>query len=208
MGFYSDRVFPALLAMASSHFDDDRRALLARARGRVLELGVGTGANLGFYGPDVSEVVAIDLHRAVLKRAEKTLQDLTEEGRIPYQVRLQEADAQALPFDDASFDTVVAFLTLCSVDDVDAAAREMRRVLRPGGRLLVLEHVRAEQGSRTGKWQDRLDPFWQKVAVGCHLNRDTASILDAAGFDVSTLESYREPHTFPTSPRIRGMVSG
>lgn len=211
MGFYSDHVFPALLGAASSHFDDDRRSLLSHARGQVLELGVGTGANLGFYGPGVTRVVAIDNHPAVLERARETLARLRREGRegrLPYDVRLQTADAQALPFGDDTFDTAVAFLTLCSVADPSAAARELRRVLRPGGLLLVLEHVRGEEGSRTARWQHRLEPLWRRLAVGCRLTRDTAGVLAEAGFDVSGLESYREPGTFPTSPRIRGRITG
>lgn len=210
MGLYRDRIFPALLARSSSHFDDDRRRLLTHARGRVLELGVGTGANLAFYTRDVTEVVAIDFHAQVLERARAHLRQLEgRDGGLPYRVRLQQADAQALPHADDSFDTVIAFLTLCSVADADAAAREMRRVLRPDGVLLVMEHVRAERGSRLGVWQDRLDPLWSRLAVGCRLNRDTAEILHRAGFDAAQLERYRERGTFPpTAPRIRGTVGG
>lgn len=208
MSFYRDRIFPLLLALVSRHFDDDRRRLLSRARGRVLELGVGTGASLGFYGRGVEEVVGIDLHRGVLARARARVSRLRRAGQA-HRVRLERADAQRLPYDDASFDTVVAFLTLCSVPDADAAAREIRRVLKPGGLLLVLEHVRGERGSWLGHIQDVLDPVWTRAAGGCHLNRDTAEILNRAGFDTEGLEHYRARRTWGlTAPRLRGAVRG
>ena len=209
MTLYRDRVFPWLLARASRQFDEDRRGLLREARGRVLELGVGTGASLGFYGERVEEVVGIDPHPGVLERARRRLlRKRTGEGAaVAHRVVLEEGDAERLPYDDASFDTVVAFLTLCSVADPDAAAREIRRVLRPGGRLLVLEHVRARAGSRLARWQDRLDRLWSRVAVGCHLNRDTGAVLARAGFDTGGLESYREDGAAVlTAPRIRGVL--
>ena len=208
MSFYTDHVFPFLLSRISRHFDEDRRTLLRQARGRVLELGVGTGASLGFYGDAVEELVGIDPHPGVLERARERSRRLAEGGAgVPHRVVLTQADAQRLPYDDATFDTVVAFLTLCSVPDPDAAAREIRRVLKPGGRLLVMEHVRAEPGSRTARWQDRLDPLWTRAAVGCHLNRDTAGVLEAAGFETAPLDRYREDGEWAlTAPRIRGVI--
>ena len=208
MSFYSERIFPRLLALVSPHFDEDRRRLLARARGRVLEIGVGTAASLGFYGPDVDELVGIDPNGGVLERARARALRLDRAGRVAHRVVLERGDAQALPYDDASFDTVVAFLTLCSIPDPGAAAREIRRVLKPGGLLLVLEHVRAPRGSALGRWQDRLDPLWSRAAVGCHLDRDTGAILAAAGFEAGTLERYRQPRTWAlTAPRIRGVLT-
>ncbi len=207
--FYTDRVFPHLLEWVSGHFDERRRALLEHATGRVLEIGVGTGAGLGLYPAGVREVVGIDPHRAVLRRAERRLRRLRARSgpELPYRVTLEEADAQRLPFEDGSFDTVVAFLTLCTVPDPGAAAAEARRVLRPGGRLLVLEHVAAEPGTALSRWQERLDPAWTRLAVGCHLDRDTAGILADAGFDTSPLSTYRDDTFFPpTAPRIEGVL--
>lgn len=206
MSFYEDRVFPHLLHWVSGHFDRQRRELLAAAEGRVLELGVGTGANLPFYGEGVEEVVAIDPHGAVLEKAARRLRRL--DGRLPYRVDLQQVDARALPYDDASFDTVVAFLVLCTIPDPGLAAAEAHRVLRPDGRLLVLEHVGAERGTSLRRWQRRLDPAWSRLAVGCHLDRDTAGVLAGAGFDTAPLERYRDDAWFPpTAPRIRGVLS-
>ncbi len=207
MAFYSRHIFPHLLARASRHFDQERRDLLSRARGRVLELGVGGGASLGFYPPQVSDVVGIDISPVLLERAASEAERFGN-GRaagLPYRLHLHLGDAQALPYDDASFDTVVAFLTLCTVPDPRLTAQESFRVLRPGGILLVLEHVRAAPGRKLARWQDRLDPLWTRLAGGCHLNRDTPANLAAAGFDTSSLERYHDQTYFPpASPRLRG----
>lgn len=206
MSFYSDRIFPPLLDFVSGHLDDDRRSLMAEARGRVLELGVGTGANLAFYPPAVTEVVGIDPHPAVLERAARTAREL-ERGGAPYRVRIHRSDAERLPYEDASFDTVVAFLTLCTIPDFAAAAREAHRVLRPDGRLLVLEHVKGADGSWLARLQRWIDPAWTRLAVGCHLDRDTAAALRDAGFDTARLDRYHDDTFFPPiSPRIRGVL--
>lgn len=205
MSFYADHIFPHLLHVVSRHFDDQRRDLMSNARGRVLELGVGTGSNLSFYPPEVTEVVGVDPHEGVLDRAKRIVRRLERDG-VPYRIRLHRADAQSLPYDDASFDVVVAFLTLCTIPDPVAASREAYRVLKPDGRLLVLEHVKAEAGSRLARWQQRLDPLWTRAAVGCHLDRDTERVLRESGFGGS-VERYRDDRLFPlTAPRIRGVV--
>jgi ubiquinone/menaquinone biosynthesis C-methylase UbiE len=208
MSFYSERIYPHLLGRVSRHFDEERRRLLSRAHGRVLELGVGTGASLPFYPSGVAEVVGIDPFPGMLERAGDRLERLQRrDGGLTYRVRLHQADAQHLPYDDASFDTVVAFLTLCTIPDARAAAEEAHRVLRPGGALLVMEHVRAHEGRRLARWQDRLDPLWTRVAAGCHLNRDTGATLEEAGFAAGQLERYRDQTYFPpASPRLRGVV--
>lgn len=205
MSFYADHIFPHLLHVVSRHFDDQRRNLMSHARGRVLELGVGTGSNLGSYPPAVTDVVGVDPHEGVLERARRTVRDLERDG-VPYRIRLHRADAESLPYDDASFDAVVAFLTLCTIPDAAAASREAHRVLRPDGRMLVLEHVKAEPGTWLERWQRRLDPVWTRAAVGCHLDRDTAGVLREAGFE-GPLERYRDDRLFPlTAPRIRGVM--
>lgn len=205
MSFYADKIFPPLLHLVSRHFDEQRRELMANAHGRVLELGVGTGSNLGSYPLEVTDVVGIDPFQPVLEKARETAGRLEAKG-VPYRIRLHRADAESLPYDDASFDTVVAFLTLCTIPDHAAAAREAHRVLRPQGRLLVLEHVKAESGSRLERWQRRLDPLWTRAAVGCHLDRDTGGVLREAGF-TGPLERYRDDAFFPpTAPRIRGVL--
>lgn len=205
MSFYTERVFPKLLHIASRHFDEQRRELLAHARGRVLELGVGTGASLGFYPEEVTDVVGLDPSPGVLVEARRTVARLRQEG-VPYRIQLHRGDAEQLPYDDGSFDTVVAFLTLCTIPDFAAAAAEAHRVLRADGALLVLEHVKAPDGSRLERWQRRLDPLWTRAAAGCHLDRDTGHVLREAGF-TGPLARYRDRRASPLlAPQIRGVL--
>jgi len=210
VSFYSERIFPNLLNLTTSFFEKDRRTLFRNARGRVLELGVGTGVSLVHYPAAVTELVAIDPDHGMLTRAGERVQELERRpGGIQFMVRLHRADAEALPYADDSFDTIVAALTMCTIPDPARAAAEMRRVLRPSGRLLVLEHVRAHDGGALAWWQDRLDPLWTRLAGGCHLNRDTASTLDRAGFDTDPLHRYHDDRFFPpASPRLRGVIQG
>ena len=149
-----------------------RRALLAHAHGRTLEIGAGTGANLPHY-PDGLDLVLTEPDEHMARRM----------GRESLRVA-----AERLPFDDESFDTVVATLALCTVHDLDASLREAHRVLKPGGTLLFIEHVRGEPGSTLARWQDRLDGTWGLFAGGCHPNRDTLAAIGAAGFQVGEVE--------------------
>lgn len=206
MPLYQDHILPRLIDRTSRHFDEERRPVLRLAYGRVLELGVGGGAGLRFYPPAVTDLVGIDPAPAMLERARARARRLDGRRRgLPFRVRLIQASAEALPFADASFDTVVSVLTLCTVPDAARAAAEAHRVLRPGGTLLVLEHVRAPNGRMLAWWQDRMDPIWTRLAGGCHLNRDTSAVLAAAGFDVEPIHRYRNQVYFPlAAPRIRG----
>jgi ubiquinone/menaquinone biosynthesis C-methylase UbiE len=151
--------------------DRARRRLVDGLSGRVLEVGTGTGLVLPSYPPTVSDVVAIDIDPEMLARARRRRPDLT----------LLQADVQQLPFPDASFDAVVACLVFCSVEDPVRGLAELRRVLRPGGQLRMLEHVRAPH-SGLARLQDRLNPVWSHLSGGCQLNRDTVPLVEAAGF--------------------------
>lgn len=162
---------------------EKRRALLAEARGRVLEIGAGTGANVGLYPEAVTELVLTEPEAPMARR----LRERAGPG-----ARVVEAPADALPFDDDAFDTVVCTLVLCTVPDLPAALAEIERVLAPGGRLLALEHVRADDPG-LARWQDRLAPVWHVVGRGCHPNRDTAAGIEAAGFAFERLEHGRIP---------------
>jgi ubiquinone/menaquinone biosynthesis C-methylase UbiE len=178
-----------------------REGLLADARGRVLELGAGTGLNLDHYRGGVSELVLTEPDPHMAKR----LRERAAASSIPTQV--VEAGAEQLPFDDHSFDTIVATLVFCTVEDPDRAVAEAARLLKPDGQFLLIEHVRAAEGSRRAVWQDRLQPPWTVLGAGCHPNRDTAATLSAK-FDVAGLQSDQMPGpmTGLVKPLIRGVA--
>ncbi|HWT95799.1 MAG TPA: class I SAM-dependent methyltransferase [Solirubrobacteraceae bacterium] len=164
-----------------------RRALLAGARGRVLEIGAGTGLNLPHLPAGVA---ALTLTEPAPEMARRLRTRVAERGVA---TEVVETGAEALPFADGSFDTVVSTLVLCTVPDPAAAVAEVRRVLAPGGALLFLEHVRAQEGSRVQRWQDRLERPWAVVGAGCRCNRDTLALLRDAF-----------PHTHAREKRWRG----
>lgn len=180
---------------------DMRRSLLARATGRTLEIGAGTGLDLPHYTDAVSELILAepDPHMAV------RLRERVEAGSFPpKRISVIEAPAEDLPFDDGSFDTVVSALVLCTVTDSRRSIAEARRVLVEGGALLFLEHVRSEN-KRRAWWQDRLERPWGVIGAGCHPNRDTGQVLAESGLWVEQLDRTR----FPKSPPwLRPLISG
>jgi ubiquinone/menaquinone biosynthesis C-methylase UbiE len=184
-------VYDPLSARAEEKFGAElKRKLLANARGRVLEIGVGTGLSLAHYPPDV-ELVGVDPSEPMLRRARRRAAELRRE------VTLVEAPAEALPFEDESFDTVVSLAVLCTVDDPSRVLQEIRRVLRPGGRFVFLEHVRSSD-PKLAQWQDRLERPWGWIAGGCHPNRRTLEAIEGAGFEVVELEH----EDLPDIPRL------
>jgi SAM-dependent methyltransferase len=187
-----------------------RRALLAGAHGRVLELGAGTGLNLPLYPAAVEELILLepDPHMARQLRARLAASPWGRrpEGAGVAPATLLEASAERLPYPDESFDAVVATLVLCTIPDPATALAEARRVLKPSGRLLLLEHVRAEEPRQAAR-QDRFEAPWRFLADGCHCNRDTAATLAAAGFDVAGLERGSIPKAPAiVRPLLRGAV--
>ncbi|MBO0685132.1 MAG: methyltransferase domain-containing protein [Candidatus Dormibacteraeota bacterium] len=176
------------LAMSGSErqiYTSHRHRLLAAAWGSVLDVGAGTGANLPYYRSDaVSDVVLLDPSAGMLDRAGR------KTGQVAA-VQLMRRRADEMPFAEESFDTVVFTLSLCTIPDPLAALREARRVLRPGGALLVLEHVRAGEPDLAA-WQDRVTPIWRRVNGGCRLNRDTRASIESAGFAFETVRAFRE----------------
>jgi ubiquinone/menaquinone biosynthesis C-methylase UbiE len=176
-----------------------RRRLLAGARGAVLEIGGGTGANLAHYR-DVDRVTIAEPDPFMRNRIGPKLED----ARVPVEVAA--AGAEALPFPDGSFDTVVSTLVLCTVPDQEAALDEVRRVLRPGGRLLFIEHVRATGSA--ARWQDRLEPLWRRLFGGCHPNRDTVAAIEEAGFEIEMFESFYPPGPLSgLMPHVQGSAT-
>jgi SAM-dependent methyltransferase len=161
-----------------------RREVAGGAKGRVLELGVGVGANWQ-YLPEGIDYSGIEPDPFMVDRARK---HAAEMGRT---YDLREAPAETLPFEDGTFDTIIVTLTLCTVQDVAQSLAEARRVLKPGGELRFTEHVRAS--GRAGAWlQDRLTPAWRKIGAGCHLNRASADAIREAGFEIAVLRRWRQ----------------
>jgi ubiquinone/menaquinone biosynthesis C-methylase UbiE len=175
-----------------------RAALLAHARGDVVELGAGTGLNLPWYPQDVS-LVLTEPEEPMARRLEERLASLGRSGRV------LRSPAEHLPLDDASADAVVSTLVLCTVDGLDAALAEVRRVLRPGGTLLFLEHVAAEPGSGLRRVQDTVHGPWHALAAGCHDNRDTESAIRRAGFEI---EEISHVQLEAAAPPIRPLIVG
>ena len=177
-----------------------RRNLIEGASGDVLEIGGGTGANLSYYGAGVESLTVTEPEPPMLKRLERKVREQNSHATI---VR---APAEDLPFEDASFDTVVSTLVLCGVDDQPRAVRELRRVLRPGGRLIFIEHVRSDD-SRVAKMQDRMNPL-NRFCVLCDCNRPTLETIRAAGFEVTQLEQTELPKAPPFArPLIIGTAT-
>jgi SAM-dependent methyltransferase len=174
-----------------------RRALLASARGSVLELGAGTGLNLAHYPDRLERLVLTEPDQHMAKRLERRL------ARFGTSAEIVRAPAELLPFADDSFDTVVSTLVLCTVEEPERSLAEIRRVLRRGGSLLFLEHVRSEN-PRLGRWQDRLNGPWRNFADGCNCNRRTLELLrDRFEVSVSERASWRR-----MPPVLRPLVSG
>jgi ubiquinone/menaquinone biosynthesis C-methylase UbiE len=206
-GKLSDRLWGPLFARGYDRFTkstedaglrEKRRELLARASGRTLEIGAGTGSNLELYPEAVTELVLTEPDEHMRAQLERKLSAL---GRRPEVVG---AGAERLPFPDASFDTVVATLVLCTIPAPRRALEEISRVLKPDGRLLFLEHVRAEDAG-TARWQDRLERPWGWFGRGCHPNRDTVSLINESALEIGELER----DTMPKAPPIvRPLVVG
>lgn len=198
MSFYRHRVFPYLLdlAMASPALREPRRRTLAPAQGRILEIGFGTGRNLAHYPASVTRIEAIDpdrdLDRVSLPRIRR--------ARIA--VDFHHLDAEHLPFAAESFDTVVSTMTLCSIPDAVHALGEIRRVLKPGGRFLFLEHGKApDQG--VARFQDRVNSRWGVLAGGCRLNRPVVQLVTDSGLLPGPIASYYMRRT----PRFVGYMT-
>jgi ubiquinone/menaquinone biosynthesis C-methylase UbiE len=174
-----------------------RRRLLADASGRVLEIGGGTGANLALYGPGVETLTVTEPEPAMVKRLQRHAEE-----RAPHATVLR-APAEDLPFDDDSFDVVVSTLVLCGVSDQQRTLRQLARVLRPGGRLLFLEHVRSDD-AKLARRQDRINWF-NRLVVCCDCNRPTLESIRAAGFEVSRVQHAQ----FPKAPSfVRPLIIG
>jgi ubiquinone/menaquinone biosynthesis C-methylase UbiE len=182
MGFYEEWIVPPLIdwSMRNKRLRPYRERTAGAAEGRVLDIGIGSGLNLPFYARQAREIFGLDPSPPLLARA----QSMAPRTQTP--IHLLERSAERIPLADHTIDTVVMTWTGCSIPEICAALEEMRRVLRPGGRLLFVEHGRAPDPG-VARWQDRLDPFWQRFSGGCHLNRKIDDLLSDAGFQIGRL---------------------
>jgi ubiquinone/menaquinone biosynthesis C-methylase UbiE len=183
MGCYQNYVVPWVthLSMRQTQLVPYRSRVVANATGRVLEVGIGSGLNLPFYSQSVNEIVGLDPSPRLLEIADKA----ARQSSLP--VELIEGTAEAIPIEAASIDTVLTTWTMCSIPDVDKALEEMRRVLKPNGRLLFVEHGLAPE-PRVAWWQDRLTLVWTHLSGGCHLNRAIEDVIKRTGFSIEWLD--------------------
>jgi ubiquinone/menaquinone biosynthesis C-methylase UbiE len=199
MGFYNDVILPRLidLALRNKQLRPFRERVVGAAEGRVLEIGVGSGRNLPFYRAAAREIYALEPAPRLVAMARNAPRATT----MP--VTFIEASAEAIPLDEHSVDTVVMTWTLCSIPEAVAALAEMRRVLRPGGRLMFVEHGQAPD-ARVRWWQDRLTPVWRRIGGGCHLNRPIRGMIESAGFRIDRIETGYIPGPKPMTFMYEG----
>ena len=191
-------LYDVIQALAERKFLRPHRAyLVGAATGRILDVGSGTGANFPLFSVQ-AEVVAIEPDPHMLRRAQ------AHADRLERSIKLLAEGAEQLPFPDVSFDVAVATLVFCTIPDPGRALGELRRVLRPGGQLRFLEHVRA----KTPGWQrfqDVVTPLWKRIGAGCHPNRDTVAAIERAGFRIEELHHYAHG-PYPVRPFVRGVA--
>lgn len=182
MSLYNRWILPRVLdvVMRNREMTHYRSGLVPGARGVVLEVGIGSGLNFPFYGPQVERLYAIDPSEELLRMARKRAKSM------PFPVEFFAHSGEAIPIDDHCVDTVLTTFTLCTIADPLAALREMRRVLRPAGRLLFAEHGLAPERS-VQRWQHRCNPVWKRIAGGCNLDRKMDDLIGTAGFHIAEL---------------------
>ncbi|HWC16717.1 MAG TPA: class I SAM-dependent methyltransferase [Terriglobales bacterium] len=202
MGFYARYVLPRLIDLAMRNKDASRlrTECVPKARGEVLEIGIGSGLNLPFYSSQVRRVYGIDpsgeLQRMAAKKA----------SEVPFELTLfQQSAEERLPLADSSIDTIVMTWSLCSIPNPAAALQQMRLVLKPDGRLLFVEHGRSPDANVVA-WQDRITPFWKRISGGCHLNRKVDDLIRAAGFCITEQGNFYLPGPRPMTYIYQGVA--
>src|SRR5215475_7870416 len=184
MAFYQERVIPWLihLSMRQRMLAPYRDRVVSSARGRVLEVGIGSGLNLPFYASAATEIIGLDPSPKLLEMANKAAR------KTPIPLRLIEGTAEAIPIEDHDVDAVVTTWTMCSIPKIQSALQEMRRVLRPGGRLSPWSSMGARRNPACAGGQDHLTPAWKHLSGGCHLNRAINELVENAGFRIERLD--------------------
>ncbi|MGF2734837.1 class I SAM-dependent methyltransferase [Marinobacter sp. DUT-1] len=198
MSFYEDRILPHIIDKACSmgQVMKLRSQVVPQARGTVLEVGMGSAINLEFYDTDkVDLVYGLEPSEGMRRKAQPNLQ------RSNIKVEWLDLSGEKIPLEDNTIDTVLLTFTLCTIPDWHAALQQMKRVLKPGGELIFLEHGESDHHG-VKKWQHRITPAWKKVAGGCHLNRHIADLIREAGFEIRELENLY----IPSAPKIAGYI--
>ncbi len=198
MGFYSNRILPYCIdkGCAAKPISRQREKVVPLAEGRILEVGMGSGLNIPFYALDKVDLVwGLEPSAGMREKARARVE------AAPFELHWLDLPGEEIPLDDDSADTVVLTYTLCTIPGWQAALRQMRRVLKPGGKLLFSEHGQAPDDD-VRRWQNRIDPIWTRLAGGCHLNRDIPGLLAQGGFNISQLETMY----LPSTPRIAGFT--
>lgn len=201
-GLYEKYVLPRVIHFVCGlkPMMEQRRKIVPQASGRVLEIGIGSGRNLPFYDPErVAHVWGLDPSAEMWALSKKSRK------KVGFDVEFINSGAETIPLDDHSADTVLITYALCTIPDVSAALAEIRRALKPGGRVLFCEHGAAPDASVL-KWQNRLNPVWQKIAGGCHLNRQVFLMFEQSGFSVQEMDASYIPGWKPASFNYRGMA--
>lgn len=198
MSFYDDKILPHVihLACGSKPILKQREKIVPQAEGRILEIGMGSGINIQYYDPaKVEKLWGLEPSQGMRKKAQARVE------AAAFDLEWLDLPSEEIPLDSNSVDTIVLTYTLCTIPDWQGALQQMRRVLKPGGKLLFSEHGQAPD-TAIKKWQDRIDPLWAKLAGGCHLNRDIPALLRQGGFDIKRLETLYVPST----PKVAGFT--
>ena len=196
MSLYNKYILPKFLncACGSKPINYQRQKVVPLAKGKVLDIGIGSGLNIPFYNSDkIDQVVGIDPSHELIELAKELANDSKAS------IDLVIGSAESIPYPDNFFDTVLVTYTMCTIPNVAMANKEMWRVLKDDGRLIFCEHGLAPD-KKISKWQNRIDPFWGKIAGGCHLNRDIQKLITDAGFSFESLDKMY----LPSTPKFAG----
>ncbi|NND83032.1 MAG: methyltransferase domain-containing protein [Gammaproteobacteria bacterium] len=198
MSFYDEKILPHVIHLAceTKPVLKQREKVVPQAEGRILEVGMGSGINIAYYNPDkVEKVWGLEPSHGMRDKAAERV------AAAPFDLEWLDLPGEEIPLDDNSMDTVVLTYTLCTIPGWLAAVQQMKRVLKPGGKLLFSEHGEAPD-ENVRKWQNRINPYWGKIAGGCHINRNIPKLLKEGGFDIKQLDTMYVPST----PKIAGFT--
>ena len=191
MSFYDNNILPHVihLACGTKPILKQREKIVPQAEGRILEIGMGSGININYYTPSkVEKIWGLEPSIGMREKAKSRV------AAAPFDIEWLDLPSEEIPLDDKSVDTIVLTYTLCTIPNWLGALQQMKRVLKPGGKLLFSEHGQAPDDA-VKKWQSRINPYWMKLAGGCHLNRDIPHLLTEGGFNIKEINTLYVPKT-------------